>query len=524
MLKLEDLMMQENFRLRLEAGTAASLERPIAGAHSIEIDDPVRWLEPEWILLTTGLRLWDDPESQRRLVSDAARGGITAIGFGQHHHDAIPAAMLEEAESCGFPVFSVPRDVPLRLITTFVSSALADSRMLVMQRSEAIQAFLIDGLSQPKPVEAIMERLASVLNARALFFRPDGQRDVTGGEGPTDKIWDAIRGHEPGLHQIEVDGADVLFGSVTADHYVHGWLAIVLGRLTLSQHLVRQIVRNAQHLLAVPLQARVVAAEQERLEREALLWSLVDPPARPEERRSDEVKAAAFGLDFVDQVWVGAARMRPAHTTWPNSWIAGIEAGVRAASTPYLIGRRNDLLILIAQLSEPSLGTWLAGALKDVGAGVGRGLRGASEVPQGFRDALLALAHVERLSSSGARLCRFEDLGLAERLIGGRSLSDLAPDMQAALDSLRERQGLYETLATYMTSGLDVSATAETMHLHPNSVRYRLKRIEETLGRPVGTLPTLVDLYLAIIADQQSALTGPADSGRTDTLGERSTD
>ena len=42
--------------------------------------------------------------------------------------------------------------------------------------------------------------------------------------------------------------------------------------------------------------------------------------------------------------------------------------------------------------------------------------------------------------------------------------------------------GLLETLRTYLDSELDVNLTAETLYVHPNTVRYRLRRIGELTG------------------------------------------
>jgi purine catabolism regulator len=60
---------------------------------------------------------------------------------------------------------------------------------------------------------------------------------------------------------------------------------------------------------------------------------------------------------------------------------------------------------------------------------------------------------------------------------------------------------LLETLLTYLDADLNVNAAAARLHVHPNSLRYRLTRVEEELGRPVRSLATLVDLYLALRAE-----------------------
>jgi len=51
---LGDLLAQEDLGLELLAAGDDALDRRLAGAHAIEIERPSTWLEPGWIMLTTG--------------------------------------------------------------------------------------------------------------------------------------------------------------------------------------------------------------------------------------------------------------------------------------------------------------------------------------------------------------------------------------------------------------------------------------------------------------------------------------
>jgi DNA-binding PucR family transcriptional regulator len=42
--------------------------------------------------------------------------------------------------------------------------------------------------------------------------------------------------------------------------------------------------------------------------------------------------------------------------------------------------------------------------------------------------------------------------------------------------------GLLETLVTFLDQGLSVEAAARALYVHPNTVRYRLRRIHEVSG------------------------------------------
>ncbi|MGW4355641.1 PucR family transcriptional regulator, partial [Nocardia sp. NPDC004582] len=58
--------------------------------------------------------------------------------------------------------------------------------------------------------------------------------------------------------------------------------------------------------------------------------------------------------------------------------------------------------------------------------------------------------------------------------------------------------GLLETLHVFLGSDGSWRQAAERMHVHPNTVRYRIGRIEVLTGRDLGRLDDRLDLYLAV--------------------------
>ena len=49
----------------------------------------------------------------------------------------------------------------------------------------------------------------------------------------------------------------------------------------------------------------------------------------------------------------------------------------------------------------------------------------------------------------------------------------------------------------YLAHHLDVAATASSLFLHPNTVRYRLQRVEDILAAPMSSPAVIANLYLA---------------------------
>jgi DNA-binding PucR family transcriptional regulator len=70
--------------------------------------------------------------------------------------------------------------------------------------------------------------------------------------------------------------------------------------------------------------------------------------------------------------------------------------------------------------------------------------------------------------------------------------------MEAWLAPLYEHPLVIEALQAYLQNGLDVGRTARSLHLHPNSVRYRLSRAEEIIDARLRSPETIVALHVSL--------------------------
>jgi len=72
----------------------------------------------------------------------------------------------------------------------------------------------------------------------------------------------------------------------------------------------------------------------------------------------------------------------------------------------------------------------------------------------------------------------------------------------ALLEPLREAKDgaeLLRTLTVYLLDcGGSVARTARALYVHPNTIKYRLRRLTDLLGRPVDQMPASIRLYRAV--------------------------
>ena len=102
---------------------------------------------------------------------------------------------------------------------------------------------------------------------------------------------------------------------------------------------------------------------------------------------------------------------------------------------------------------------------------------------------------------------RLRDLALEYHLTRPSAATPLLADLLSPLES---RSVLLETLESYLDAGCDRSAAAAALHVHPNTVIYRLRKVATLTGLDVGTAPDLVRL-VAAVASRRVADVAQAD-------------
>ena len=124
----------------------------------------------------------------------------------------------------------------------------------------------------------------------------------------------------------------------------------------------------------------------------------------------------------------------------------------------------------------------------------------------------------ERLFGPG-RLTAFGDLSLFRLLLGG-DVAELRRFHEAALGALLaydrdHNTALVPTLEAYFASRCSPQAAAERLHLHRNSLLYRLQRIEAVAGVDLDDPETRLLLHLALRAGQALAVAlDPGEAAR----------
>ncbi|WP_232083964.1 PucR family transcriptional regulator ligand-binding domain-containing protein, partial [Arthrobacter sp. SO5] len=156
-----------------------------------EQEDPQRFLNGGELVLTTGMRLKSAPE-QRRFVRQVQRAGAVGIGFGIGlTHDAVPPALIAEANRWGLPIVEVPYETPFIAIGKLVADAQAADNFAKLERLIAGHQILARALLTGGGLAELLRHLGSMLRTEIVLTQFTAQlyNSAAGNPAPSADGW-----------------------------------------------------------------------------------------------------------------------------------------------------------------------------------------------------------------------------------------------------------------------------------------------------------------------------------------------
>ncbi len=144
------------------------------------------------------------------------------------------------------------------------------------------------------------------------------------------------------------------------------------------------------------------------------------------------------------------------------------------------------------------------GELPGAAAGVGRTVPGPGRLGRSRADAELVVRLLSRLGATRERTAHIRDVQLDALLMRTVDLAvEAGHDPLGALAELEEydrRRGtaLLDSVDRYLAAGEDARLAARQLHVHPNTLRYRLRRAQEITGLDLSDPAAAFDIRLRL--------------------------
>ncbi|MEU3277600.1 PucR family transcriptional regulator [Streptomyces antibioticus] len=554
-MRLRALLDTDALGLRLLGG-GDELDRSVRGVMTTDLRDPSRYLSGGELVLT-GLAWRRDAADSEPFVRILAQAGVAALAAGEAELADVPEDLVTACARHRLPLFAVHESVAFATITEHVVRQVSGERAgdlaAVVDRHRRM---MTSGPAGGGP-DVVLDLLGTDLDLRAWVLSPTG-RLIAGSKAPgrsgSGELWGrlaaehlaAVRTGRPGPHRVQVDGTTYSLFPVRGG-----------GRAPGAARDVRESVLS-DWLLAVDADAGDWAAERLDLLHGVTQLIAVErdrrDAARTVRRRLAQevlelVRTGAAPAEIAARLRVAAPVLLPGLGTAPQWQVVvarvewderGLDAGQIAQALleeilvdPLATGPEPSDRIAVAHTGDEAVALvplpavsaehdgaetgLLADALltavrEPLTAGLdgdGRltlGVSAAVLSAEGLRGALEEARHARRVAAARpGRVCAAGHQELASHVL---LLPFVPDDVRRAftarlLDPLREydqrhRAELIPTLEAFLDCDGSWTRCAARLHLHVNTLRYRVGRIEQLTSRDLSRLEDKLDFFLAL--------------------------
>jgi len=452
----------------------------------------------------------------RLLDSLAGQGVAGAAILGRVSPEARRAA-----DAHGLPLFSLPATMPLDQVEQQVLRFIVDRRAELHERAQDLHRQLSELAMAGRGLPALLARLHE-LTGVPVVLEHDSTVDYVGSGRLSESTAAAIAGERPALEEwlrevplsafdppVAVrplnEGQARLVAPILVQGSIAGFLSLLGSDGELGE-MHRLAVGRAAHACAIEL-VRARAARDARDEVEEELLDVLTA-GRPGSHQAARERAKRKGFD-VDAPYLviaaepaepgRAAKVRAAwerHLATMRASALVRERGESTLALVSLAGRRAlEPKALVEQLHRAA-----RAASGPVALGYGAVRTGTAEIASGAREAEQALTMGRRLFGPDSATA-FKNLGLYRLLYALQPRPELRQFRDDALARLaaKDRRGvLLQTLDAYLATNGSPTDAADRLHLHRNTVLYRLGRIEDLLGVDLRNAEVRLALHLAL--------------------------
>jgi DNA-binding PucR family transcriptional regulator len=503
---LRDLLAMPELRLGLLVGES-SLDREISGALVTDLPDPGRYLSGGELVLT-GLMWRQDPADSDGFVDALVRAEVSALGAGDARLGHIPDDLVTACRDKGLPLFKVPVEVSFGAVTEIVGRGLATAQARELRGALGRRRRIVAAVAEGAGLDELFSLTSAELGITAAVISAAGS--VVAGDLTEAHAVRLARDYLGAVRLPTVvtgPGEEVftLF-AVDRSHRASGWALVCRGEVD---------AETGFELASCVAMDRTRMEEGRRVERrlaEELVALALSGGADPSELSA---RLRTCGIDTAEPyAVVTATAARRGATDGPDLSVLGGQVLEELLDRRVVAAAGADGAVSLVPLREDTAGS-VAARLKDrtellagglpgtrVSIGVSGALTGATAIRGGVEEA----GHARRMADArGGGVVTSDEIythALVLATVPGdvrRSFADRLLGPLVDYDRVHQAE-LVRTLGTFLDCAGSWNGCAERLHVHVNTVRYRIRRIEELTGKDLSSMADRVDLFLALRA------------------------
>lgn len=508
---VRDLLALPDLGLSVVAVEPDALDRPVTAAYITDLPDPSRFLSTGDVVLTSGLWL-DRPGGAETFLGALAQQDVAALILGLIEIGVIPDEVIATCRARGLTLLTVSPGVSFRRIADEVAARQPGSPTGLASRTLRFSRRIADTVTRGGGVAELLAQFSAEFAVGCWVIDETGALLASAGAAPdraqVAEQWNTMiaREHErrvivPGGQ--DGDGPATVVRTGARDR--SGFLGCWGDHRSFSDE-----VTLALDALVGALRVEMELAARWRETRDTqvatLIRSIRDQEASP---GAISARMRLEGLGPQDETTIVAAQVDDPR--FPQAAVLEMLQRTLSARGHRVMGcRSDDLAILLvngpgddeqplAERLTEDYHLLLAG--RQLRVGTSDPVSGVSRLNSAIAT---AVERVRNASGTGpvvvSTALHVQTHRALLRMLGESTRSGYAREVLAPLLSYDERHNadLVGTLRAFLDGGGAWQETARQLHLHTNTLRYRIARIEDLTHRDMSTMADRVDLFLAM--------------------------
>jgi sugar diacid utilization regulator len=533
--RVRDLLDVPGLGLRLLTDLAG-LDRPIRHVFTTDLPDPSRYLTAGDLVLT-GLIWCREPGDADRFVRALVRAGAGVLGAGEALGE-VPDEVIQACGRHGVALLAVPAETSFAAVIEEVVRQLGGDRASAMTRVLGRRRLLLSAVAAGAGLDEMFRLMGQEMGAECWLLTGLGR--VVGGTGtalppPLARrlACDYLKADRlPASTRVGVcdtegthDGKYSLFG-VGGEPRLTSWFLACPGREPDWPHELRESVVELAADVALE-RARLDAGRTgDRKLAEAIIARLASDTGGGSALAEIASLLRTVGLPPDGSYLVVAMRADADRVTGPNTerWRCDLaeELAMPYSGDAVVAALGEETVALVPLPAGPGGGdvraahefaAWLREAQPVFESDPGRtrvsvGVSAPAEGVAALAGALHEAGSARRLAAlragpAGVCVVTSDEVTSHELLLASVPGSVLRSFRERLLGPLlsydeRHRAELLPTLREFLACSGSWNVCAAKMYVHVNTVRYRIRRIEELTGRDLSSLEDQVDFFLAL--------------------------
>jgi purine catabolism regulator len=527
-------------RGRLLAG-AQNLDNVVEYVNVIEAlsedDWEVGWEAKNHLLLTTFNAAKDDVQKQTQIIEIFFKNGCAGLIFQQGILSHLSPVVIQRAEELGLPLIEVPETVTYPTIITPLVGAILREKTFLLQRSQEIHRRLTGLILDGRGLGAIASALSELIDLPVVITDPWGNRLASANFDDIDEMTAsilALTSETCGEWQAEPLWVDARHAWVSpilsgSQDIADGFIVVSDPACQLDQFDLIA-VEQAATIAALDLARQKAVLEAERRLKRDFIEDMLGGGFHSVE--AILARARSLGWDLLHKRVVAIIDLNSfeqyylAHIERGEAYFQQIkerflhtvtQAALERNPLSILVDRSDSIVLLPHFLEEtpPSQARREVQALAEAiceqaqeqldGLSISIAIGGFYGTVEGLRHSYNEARAALRVGSQMVRrrpIIWYDDVALYVFLDRFAAQPEVRRWYEQTIGPLLEYDQshgteLVKTLETYFDTNQTLQQTARQLFIHPKTLKYRLRRIEEILGTDPFLGDKQLNFYLA---------------------------